>query len=45
MVHRQEVPERRMRWIFQLKHTTPINRIIWCMDSDEYQMMLFPSDY
>lgn len=45
ITHHQELPERRTKWIFQLKHTTPIDRTIWCMDSDEYQMMLLPSDY
>ena|SRR5699024_1733461 len=45
VVHRQEVPERSEKRVFQLKHTIPINQTIWCIDSDEYQMMLFPSDY
>ncbi|HLR65539.1 MAG TPA: DUF960 family protein [Virgibacillus sp.] len=45
IVHRQEIPERRVRWTFELKHTTPIETTIWCIDSDEYQMMLLPSDY
>ena len=45
IIHLQEVPERSVRRVFQLKYTTPINQTIWCIDSDEYQMMLFPSDY
>lgn len=45
VIHRQEVPERSVRRVFKLKYTTPINQTIWCIDSDEYQMMLFPSDY
>jgi len=45
VIYRQEVPERSVRRVFKLKYTTPINQTIWCIDSDEYQMMLFPSDY
>lgn len=45
IIHRQEAPERRLKWIFELKHATPIEQAIWCMDSDEYQMMLLASDY
>lgn len=45
ITHRQELPERQSQWLFELKSTTPINRTIWCMDSGDYQMMLFPSDY
>lgn len=45
IVHRQEVPERKREWMYTLQYTTPINQTIWCIDSEEYQMMLFPSDY
>lgn len=45
IIHRQEVPERKREWVYQLKHTTPIERTVWCIDSDDYQMMLLPSDY
>jgi len=45
IIHRQEVPERKREWVYQLKHTTPIGRTVWCIDSEDYQMMLLPSDY
>lgn len=45
IVRKQEVPERRLKWIFTLKHATPIDKTIWCMDSEDYQMMLLPRDY
>lgn len=45
IIHRQEVPERRLEWVYQLQHTTPIERTIWCIDSEEYQMMLLPNEY
>lgn len=45
IIHKQEIPNRQLIWIFPLKHTEPINGTVWCMDHEEYQMMLFPSDY
>lgn len=45
IIHRQEVPERRLEWVYQLQYTTPIERTIWCIDSESYQMMLLPNEY
>jgi len=45
IVHRQEVPERKREWIYTLQYTTPIDQTIWCIDSEEYQMMLLPNEY
>ncbi len=45
IVHRQEVPERKREWVYTLQYTNPIDQTIWCMDSEEYQMMLLPNEY
>lgn len=45
IVHRQEVPERKREWIYTLQYTAPIDQTIWCIDSEEYQMMLLPNEY
>ncbi|HLR42520.1 MAG TPA: DUF960 family protein [Pseudogracilibacillus sp.] len=45
IVHRQEVPERKREWVYTLQYTTPIDQTIWCIDSEEYQMMLLPNEY
>lgn len=45
IVHRQEVPDRKREWIYTLQYTTPIDQTIWCIDSEEYQMMLLPNEY
>ena len=45
IIHRQEVPERKREWVYTLQYTTPIDQTIWCIDSEEYQMMLLPNEY
>jgi len=45
IIHRQEVPERKCEWVYTLQYTTPIDQTIWCIDSEEYQMMLLPNEY
>src|SRR5690625_1171861 len=45
IVHRQEVPERKYEWVYTLQYTNPIDQTSWCMDSEEYQMMLLPNEY
>lgn len=45
IIHKQELPERELISITLLKHTEPINETVWCMDHEEYQIMLLPSDY
>src|SRR5699024_713103 len=45
IIHKQEVPESKLKWCFQLKDTTPINQTLWCIDSETHQTMLLPSDY
>src|SRR5690625_3859218 len=29
IIHRQEVPERKCEWVYQLKHTSPIDQMVW----------------
>lgn len=45
IIHRQEVPERKCEWIYQLQYTNPIDQTIWCIDSGSNQTMLYPEDY
>lgn len=45
IVHRQEVPSRKTKWLIPLENATPVNETIWCIDDGENQTMLFPSDY
>jgi hypothetical protein len=46
IIHRQEQPPHKQQWFVELHHTKPIMSTIWCMDnSNEGQMMLYPSDY
>jgi len=45
IIHRQEVPEEKSFHLLPLKQALPITRTIWCIDSGETEMMLFPEDY
>ena len=45
IIHRQEVPERKLEWVYQLQYTNPIDQTIWCIDSESNQMMLLPNEY
>lgn len=45
IIHRQEVPPSKSRWIGTLKSTNPIDSVVWCIDDGENQMMLYSSDY
>ncbi|WP_433744949.1 DUF960 family protein [Falsibacillus pallidus] len=45
ILHRQEQPPYRKKWLTELKHTSPIISTIWCIDEGQSEIMLYPSDY
>lgn len=45
IIQRQEVPEMKSLHILPLHQTEPVTMTIWCIDSGETEMMLFPKDY
>lgn len=45
IIQRQEVPERKSLHILPLQEGEPTTITIWCIDSGETEMILFPEDY
>ncbi len=45
IIQRQEVFEMRSLHILPIHQTEPITSTIWCIDSGETEMMLYPEDY
>lgn len=45
IIHRQEIPEKEDLITITLHYTKPVHTTVWCIDSGDYQTMLYPEDY
>lgn len=45
IIHRQEEPKREREYTIVLRHGSPVNLTVWCIDDGSHQTMLLPGDY